>query len=87
MSFDIVPASINVSLFPEGPPSFFGRTFSNIGHIQIGYTVPAGFGADPNTYTFGLDQPSISEVPEPTGWLLAIGFAATGLGWRRPRAS
>jgi hypothetical protein len=87
MSFDIVPASINVTLFPEGPPSFFGGTFSNVGHIQIGYTVPAGFGADPNTYTFGLDQPSISAVPEPAGWLLAISCLATGVVRRRPRAS
>jgi hypothetical protein len=85
MSFDILPASINVTLFPEGPPSVFGGTFSNIGHIQIGYTVPAGFGADPNTYTFGLDQLSISAVPEPAGWLLAIGCLATGVVRRRPR--
>lgn len=87
LSYDILASNINSPsnpggyLFPEGPSSFFNSTFSNVGHIQIGYSVPAGFGADPNSYTFGLDQPSI--VPEPASWFLMIGFVATALLRRR----
>ncbi len=84
LNFDIVPSQINVSLFPEGPPSVFDATFSSVGHIQIGYEAPAGFGADPNTYSFGLDQVSIS-TPEPAGCVLALGFAAIGFIRRRSR--
>jgi MYXO-CTERM domain-containing protein len=86
LSYDIVPSNIDVSLFPEGPPSFFNSTFSNLGHIQIGYSVPAGFGADANSYAFGVDKISISSVPEPASYLVALGGLATGLLWRR-RAS
>jgi len=83
LTFDIVPSNINVELFPEGPPSFYNSTFSNVGHIQVGYSVPVGFGANSNSYTFGMDQVSI-DVPEPASWLLVIG-AAAGTIWRRRR--
>jgi hypothetical protein len=84
LSYDISPS--NPFLFPEGPPSFFDATFTSVGNIQIGFSVPVGFGADSNTYTFGLDQPSIASVPEPASWLLAISFA-TGLFLRHRRTT
>ncbi len=82
LSYKIAASEINVTLFPEGPPSVFNSTFTNIGRVQIGYTVPAGFGADTNTYTFGLDQPSIA-IPEPASALLLAGGALLGLLVRR----
>ena len=44
LSYEIAPSHINEYLFPEGPPSFYNSTFSNVGNIQVGYSVPAGFG-------------------------------------------
>lgn len=84
LSYKILASEINVTLFPEGPPSVFNAAFSNIGRVQVGYTVPAGFGVDPNTYTFGLDQPSIA-IPEPATWILMA--AATAFGVMRRRRS
>ena len=84
LTYTISASQINQTLFPEGPPSFFGSTFMNIGRIQIGYTMPAGFSTDPNSYTFGIDQPSIA-TPEPASWLLAVGCVVAGLTGRRSR--
>ena len=92
LSYDIDPAKIfnpatnpTGYLFPEGPSSFFYSTFGNIGNIQVGYSVPGGFGLDQNSYTFALDQPSISSVPEPASWFLAMSFTAAFV-WRRRTA-
>lgn len=85
LTYKIAASEINVTLFPEGPPSVFNSAFSNIGRIQVGFTVPAGFGADQNTYTFGLDQPSIA-VPEPAGWLLVAAGGLIGLIRQRRRS-
>lgn len=85
LTYKIAASEINVTLFPEGPPSVYTSTFSNIGRVQVGYTVPAGFGADTNTYTFGLDQPSIA-IPEPACGVLLAGSALIGLMYRRRSA-
>lgn len=89
LTYKIAPSEINVTLFPEGPPSsglsIFNSTFSNVGRIQIGYWVPVGFGSDVNTYTFRLDQPSIA-VPEPTCGLLLASGTLIGLLYRRRSA-
>ena len=47
--------------------------------------LPVGFGADQNTYTFGLDQPSIA-IPEPASWLLVAAGGLIGLVRRRRRS-
>jgi hypothetical protein len=85
LSYEISPSHINEYLFPEGPPSFYNSTFSSLGNIQIGYSVPAGFGLDTNSYTFALDQPSIP-TPEPGSMFLAMSFAAIAF-MRRRRAA
>jgi hypothetical protein len=91
LSYDIDPSKIfnpttnpTGYLFPEGPSSFFSSTFGNLGNIQVGYSVPAGFGLDQNSYAFALDQPSI--VPEPASWFLAMSFASVAF-MRRRRAA
>lgn len=68
---------------PEGPPSLFGTVMSDIGRMQIGFSVPAGFGADPGTYSYDLDL--ITATPEPASWLLLATGAATGWARRRNR--
>lgn len=85
LSYEIAPSHINEYLFPEGPPSFYASTFSNVGNIQVGYSVPAGFGLDTNSYTFALDQPSI-DTPEPGSSFLVMSFAAIAF-MRRRRAA
>jgi hypothetical protein len=85
LSYEIAPAHINEYLFPEGPNSFFNATFGSVGHIQVGYSVPTGFGSDLNSYSFALDRPSI-QTPEPASLFLVISFAAAAC-MRRRRAS
>ena len=71
-----------MTLFPEGPPSFYDSVFTNLGHVQIGYEVPARYGHSAHMITFGLDKVSIN-TPEPTGCVLALGFGSLGLIRRR----
>lgn len=82
ISYEIAPSHINEYLFPEGPPSFYNSTFGNLGNIQVGFSVPAGFGTVNQSFNYSLDQPSIA-TPEPTSALLAISFATIALIRRR----
>lgn len=84
LSFDINPSQINATLFPEGPPSFYNSVFNSVGHVQIGFDVPAGYGGANQTITFGLDKVSIN-TPEPASGVLALGFASLGFIRRRSR--
>lgn len=71
VAFPIVPG--NPQFVFEGPPSTFNSVFSNIGHIQIGVSVPAGLAGVNESYTFDIDKPSI--VPEPgVAGLLMMGI-------------
>jgi hypothetical protein len=85
ISYEIAPSHINEYLFPEGPPSFYTSTFSSLGNIQVGYSVPAGFGTVNQSFNFSLDQPSI-DTPEPASAFLAMSFAAIAFMRRRPAA-
>lgn len=85
LSYDIVASGVNNYLFPEGPPSFFSSTFSNVGNIQVGYSVPAGFGLVNQSFNFAIDQPSI-QTPEPAS-LFLLASCAAGVFMRRRRAS
>lgn len=85
LSYEIAPSHINEYLFPEGPPSFYSSTFGNVGNIQIGYSVPVGFGSVNQSFNFALDQPSI-DTPEPSSVFLAFGFAFAPV-MRRRRAA
>jgi hypothetical protein len=82
LTFDISPSSPYFT--PEGPPSLFNSVMSDVARMQIGYTVPLGFGADPNAYTFDLDLVA-SNTPEPASWLLLLSGTMFGHARRRRR--
>jgi hypothetical protein len=83
LTFDINPS--NPFFTPEGPPSLYGTVLSDVGRMQIGFTVPVGFGLDPNTYIYDLDI--VSSVPEPASWMLLMGAAMIGWVRRKRRAT
>jgi hypothetical protein len=83
LTFDISASSPDFT--PEGPPSLFGTVMGDVGRMQVGFTVPVGFGADPGTYTYDLDL--VTATPEPTSWLLLATGAAFGWARRRSRRS
>jgi hypothetical protein len=85
IEFDITPAQINSTLFPEGPSSFYNSVFGNLGHVQFGFDVPAALAGNATNYTYGLDQVSVASIPEPASCLLAIGMAAASLMRRQRR--
>ena len=86
LSFDINPSQINATLFPEGPDSFYDSVFKNLGHVQVGFDVPTGYGMTNATFTFGLDKVSIS-TPEPSTGVLALGGLGLGFFRRRLRTA
>ncbi len=74
----------NPNLIFEGPFSY-AQVFGNIGHIQIGVSVPASFAGTDTPVRFDLD--SVSVVPEPAtlGMLIVGGaMALRRRGKRRP---
>ena len=54
----------------------FDAVFSNIGHIQVLTGVPEGFENNPAPFTFDLDNPGITVIPEPSSSLMLIGGSA-----------
>jgi hypothetical protein len=79
LTFNIVPSNPQFVTF-EG--SDFDTVFSNLGHIQIGVSIPAALADDTATYSFGLDN--VVAVPEASGFCLAaLGFVTFGV--RRSR--
>ncbi len=53
--------------------SDFGTVFGNVGHVQIGVSVPSGLAGSETNYSFGLDE--VSVVPEPASLVLLAGGA------------
>lgn len=82
LSFDISPANPAFVSF-EGTD--FGSVFANVGHVQIGVSVPAALDEFTSPLTFDLDRPTILPVPEPGGAALAGSALAGLLVWCRPR--
>ncbi len=78
LSFEISPSSPQFVTF-EG--SDFNTVFSNVGHIQLGVSIPASLASDTTLYTFGLDD--VVAVPEPTSAVLLAAVVALGLLPRR----
>ena len=74
VTFDVSPSSGQIVTF-EG--TSYNAVFSNIGHVQLGITIPAGFESNPISYTFDLDQVTI-QTPEPSA-LLLVGIALVPL--------
>lgn len=74
LTFNISPASPQFVTF-EGMN--FGSVFSDVGHIQLGVSIPAALAADTTAYTYDLDN--VIVTPEPTAMCLAalaLGSAA-----------
>jgi hypothetical protein len=80
LTFNISPTSPQFVTF-EGMN--FSSVFSDVGHIQLGVSIPAALAADMTAYKYDLDN--VIATPEPT----AVCLAALALGWvaiirRRP---
>ncbi len=69
IAFAIDPASPQFVSF-EGTD--FDIVFSNVGHVQVGVSVPEELAGVDQSFTFDIDKPAI--VPEPT----ALGFLGAG---------
>lgn len=63
--------------------SDFNTIFSNVGHVQIGISVPTGFGGTGASLNIDIDQASVNVVPEPTSLALLGGVSALVLLRRR----
>jgi hypothetical protein len=75
-----VPIDANNPQFVTFEGTDFGTVFGNIGHVQIGVSVPAELAGVDQAFTFGVDTASI--VPEPaTASLLLI--STLGVWMRR----
>jgi len=68
LEFDIDPSNPAFVTF-EGMT--FGDVFVDVGHVQIGVSVPESLGASMSQFTFGLDKISIA-VPEPSTLTAAL---------------
>jgi hypothetical protein len=66
LTFDLSPTNPQFVTF-EG--SSFGGVFSNIGHVQLGVSIPAALANDSTGYVFDLDN--VVATPEPTALCLA----------------
>jgi len=62
----------------------FDAAFSDVGHVQVGVSVPTALGATPNSFTFGIDKPSLA-VPEPVNIVIGLVSAIPILACRRTR--
>lgn len=70
---NLAAALPNPNLIFEGPFTY-AQVFGNIGHIQIGISVPASIAGTDTTVHFGLDN--VSVIPEPSSIaLLGMGVA------------
>ncbi|MCG8450931.1 MAG: PEP-CTERM sorting domain-containing protein [Pirellulales bacterium] len=80
LSFDINALNPQFVSF-EGTD--FATVFSNVGHLQLGVSIPTGFESNPTSFTFDLDQVQI--IPEPSSLcLLGLALAASwGFSSRR----
>jgi hypothetical protein len=71
----------NPNLIFEGPLTY-GQVFGNIGHVQLGISVPSGLAGVNAPFSFDLDNVAI--VPEPTS-LAFFGVGALELARRALR--
>jgi hypothetical protein len=66
--------------------SNFNTVFSNIGHVQLGVSVPAALNDNTTAFTFDIDKASLAAIPEPAtllGSVIASISIAGGLRRRR----
>lgn len=95
IAVDFVPVfpnqwtKVTIAIDPFNPQfvtfegSDFNTVFSNIGHIQIGPSIPASLAGSTDPIQFDLDQPSI--VPEPMTGICLAAIGAVALVRRRRR--
>lgn len=84
LNFAISPGNPEFVTF-EG--SNFNAVFSNVGHIQVGVTVPAALGSNPALFTFDIDKAAIVAVPEPSCCLAGLMAGTVLCLFRRRGAS
>ena len=76
LTFDIAPnPQFGAPNFVTFEGSDFATVFGNLGRVQVGVSEPDGWENNPalgGTFTFDLDNASITVVPEPSGTLLAM---------------
>jgi hypothetical protein len=83
LSFDIRPSNPEFVTY-EG--TSFNTVFSNVGHIQLGLSVPAALAANSTAFMFDIDKVSIARaIPEPSTLvaLLLAGAVRMPLGRSR----
>ena len=74
--------TITIDINPFSPQfiSFEGQTFEaafgDIGHLQIGVSVPEGVGGLDQAFTFDLDKPTVIPAPSAAGLFALVGAAA-----------
>ena len=66
----------NAQLQSEGPFPF-NSIFGALGNLQLAVNVPAGLAGMDATYTFELDRPGVTVVPEPGSVAIALLGSAT----------
>lgn len=81
IEFDLSPSSPQFVSF-EG--NDWATVISNVGHVQLGVSVPAALEGNPATYTFDIDKVAIA-TPEPTTIALGLMGSILALGNRRLR--
>lgn len=79
LDFDFSRESPSIVTF-EG--SDYDTVFSNVGHVQVTVSVPAGFEMSQAAVTFDLDNVSVS-TPEPTSLVLMSLFGLAACGRRK----
>jgi hypothetical protein len=68
--------------------SSFNTVFSNVGHVQLGVSVPASLNANTTAFAFDIDKASITPaIPEPTTLFSTFLAAMALISWRRTRIS
>jgi hypothetical protein len=83
LNFDI---NANNPEFVTYEGSNFNTVFSNVGHIQLGVSVPAALAANPTAFTFDIDKASIERaIPEPSTVIALIMVGAACLASRACR--
>lgn len=71
----LVSFPIDAAIVYEGGPSNYLSVFSNVGHVQVGVSVPGALAGSSNVVTFDIDKAMIT--PEPSALaMLAVGAMA-----------
>jgi hypothetical protein len=89
LNYGINPSQIGSTLFPETTTpgtelATYNSVFTDIGRVQIGFSVPASMVGSANTYLYAIDQVSVA-IPEPASAVLLVAGAFAANVRRRRR--